>query len=257
MGVCRLCRSKRKLVESHIIPESMYPFGDGPRQPLVKIQLGQHTRRGRSPAGEYDPGLVCEQCEAIFSPWDDYAYRLLTKQPEASECIYEGGKLIACKISRYNYTKLKLFFISIMWKSTESDRPVFRQVRIGKRHTEMLAHMLRTSNPGTPDDYAVMIARLTDQGEAHKSVRSPYSTRWQERRFWRFYFGGYTCMIKVDQQPMPAQYSPYILTPDSPLRVMVMRFDKLEDYQHLASDLQRRAIATSVKVTPLRPPLRN
>lgn len=104
---CKFCHQERKLIEAHVIPRSFFEIDLANPPRLASNKDGVFPKR--SPAGMYDTQLVCEDCERLFSPFDDYAQRLLLANRDAAEPIYDGEQLIAYVYERYDYQKLKLY----------------------------------------------------------------------------------------------------------------------------------------------------
>jgi hypothetical protein len=125
MSVCKLCGEDRPLVKAHIVPKSMYPLEDDRREPLLRVPSAPEAPPERSWTGEYDPALVCAECEAMFAPWDDYAYRLLSNEPREEDYVFVDGEPVAYTLETYDYEKLKLFFVSLLWRASESSRHSF------------------------------------------------------------------------------------------------------------------------------------
>jgi hypothetical protein len=242
MSLCKLCGRSAPLVQAHIIPESMYPFESGRRQPLLKVPSNSDAPLGKSRVGEYDPELVCGPCEAKFSPCDDYASRLLRKEPKPEDCVYVDGEWRAYTIETYDYAKLKLFFVSLLWRASESTRTFFENVSVGPQHTAQLSEMIRNKDPGRPDEYSVCIVRFTDNIEAHKSVMTPQKQRYDGVRFCRFYLAGYMCPIKVDQRSAPSHFSSFVLRPSEALRIIVMKFNETHEFKALVSAVRKAGI---------------
>jgi hypothetical protein len=234
MSLCKLCGEDRPLVRAHIIPESMYPF-DEPREPLLMVPSTPDIYPGRSRRGVYDRELVCGPCEAEFSSWDDYANRLLRKEPGERDYTYVDGEPRVYTITTYDYAKLKLFFVSLLWRASESKQSFCEHVSIGPKHTSRLRQMIRNGEPGEPEEYSVFLVRLTHHDDAHKMVMSPQRRRHESVRFWRFQFAGYMCDIKVDQRPTPPPLCRWILRPNEPLRVFVTRFNETQEYRDMCA----------------------
>jgi hypothetical protein len=114
MSLCKLCGREAPLVKAHIISESMYPFEEERREPLLMVPSAPNIPRGKSSVGEYDSTLVCAECEAAFAPWDDYAVRIFRKEPKAENYIYIDGKPRVYTLKTYDYPKLKLFLFSVV-----------------------------------------------------------------------------------------------------------------------------------------------
>src|SRR5258706_1443213 len=116
VSLCKLCGEQGGLVEAHIIPRSFYePLKDG-SGPLTMGSNRPRFYPKRSSMGAYDKELVCGKCEALFSPWDDYAQRLLLRACEESSLFEANGQPIAYVYPTFDYHRLKLFFVSLLWR---------------------------------------------------------------------------------------------------------------------------------------------
>ena len=235
MSLCKLCGRSARLVNAHIIPESMYPFENQRREPLVMVASAPETPLGKSRVGEYDPKLVCAQCESTFSPWEDYTIRLFRK---------ESGQGDYNMIRTYDYHKLKLFFVSTLWRASETNRPFFEHVSIGPRHTARLKQMIQNHDPGEPEEYSVLIVRFTHPYDAHKAVMNPQKKRYGSDgvSFYRFYFAGHMCAIKVDRRPTPSPLSRFILRPNQPLYIASMKFEETQEYRAMVKAVRNRPL---------------
>jgi hypothetical protein len=231
MSLCKLCGDDRPLVRAHIIPESMYPFESESREPLIMVPSAPDVHPGRTRRGVYDRELVCGPCEAEFSPWDDYANRLLRKEPGEHDYTYVDGEPQVYIIRTYDYAKLKLFFVSLLWRVSESNQSFCEHVSIGPKHTARLRQMIRNGEPGEPEEYSVFLVRLTHHDDAHKTVMSPQLRRHKSVRFWRFQFAGYMCDIKVDRRPTPPPLCRWIMAPGERLRVIIVPFSKTPEFK--------------------------
>lgn len=239
MSTCKLCGQDKPLVNAHIIPESMYPFEGTPRQPLQVVASEKRGMRRQSPKGEYDPNLVCAGCEARFGPWDDYAARLLRRKPQDKDYLVGNKCEGAYQVQTYSYEKLKLFFISLLWRASETQRLAFSEVNVGPKYTKRIAEMICQSNPGDAEEFATFLIRYTHPRDAHKAVMTPQKQRWDGIFFYRFYLGGYMAGVKVDKRSAPPPYSRFVLRPGKPLLICVMPFQKTAEYREMVRTLRR------------------
>jgi hypothetical protein len=237
MNLCKFCGRQVPLVKAHIIPESMYPLEEVRREPLAIIHSDPNAPHGKSWIGEYDSTLVCAGCETMFSPWDDYAIRIFRQEPTKNNYLYIDGEPSLYTLDIYDYKKLKLFFVSLLWRAAESNRPPFANVNIGAKHTARLKRMIENEDPGDAEDYSVYIVRFMHRDGFHKAVMTPQRQRRGDDRvsFWHFYLAGYKCGIKVDQRPTPSPFVKMILRPNEPLRVVVMNFNETQEYKAVVS----------------------
>ena len=89
---CSLCGCDKKLINAHVIPRSFHePMKQGGQTPIIiTSKPGEYPKR--SPIGVYDKEIVCENCEAIFSPWDDYGNKFLTQELDEARYIGSNGE---------------------------------------------------------------------------------------------------------------------------------------------------------------------
>lgn len=223
MGDCKLGGERDvKLIKAHIIPHSLYGSNlngvEGPARLLSNLP-DQYPKR--APLGVYDDTIVCESCEAKFSPWDQYAHQLLVKEPYSE--LRNGEKVVGHQYDAYDYVRLKLFFVSLLWRAHASSQKFFSKVNVGP-HADRLAEMVLTGDPGEPDEYAVVIARF-DQPEADGFL-DPHPARIPASpvNLMRMYFAQHLFFIKVDKRSMPFPLSKFMLKPGQPLVVLLRNF---------------------------------
>jgi hypothetical protein len=123
---CKLCGLDHKLVDAHIIPRKMYEHMHDGRNASIILSSEDGVYPRRTNTGEYDSNIVCENCEAIFSPWDGYANELLLSDYDEDNYFYGSqGSRLAYIFNNVNYERLKLFFSSVLWRASVSQRDFF------------------------------------------------------------------------------------------------------------------------------------
>jgi hypothetical protein len=115
---CKFCHQDRKLVKAHVVPRRFFEINPAELPRLATDKDGTFPKR--APTGIYDMELVCETCERLVSPYDDYAQRLLRTNREAASQVVHEQQVIAYNYSRYDYQKLKVVFLSLLWRASES-----------------------------------------------------------------------------------------------------------------------------------------
>lgn len=225
---CKLCGKDKKLVRAHIIPKSLW-------KPLFEDELSPQTHPAaptvddkKYPVGVYDTGILCAQCESIFSPWDDYAQKLLLAKPTKDQYVIKNGRKIAYIENAIDYSKLKLFFISLLWKAAVSNHYFFSRVNVGSFEPQ-LRRMILKGDPGEPDVFAVMIAKCEDR--LGPIVLNPQPERWDEINYYRFYVAGYMVYIKVDSRPPPNFMGEFALDPEKPLIISLRALRTSKDFK--------------------------
>jgi hypothetical protein len=213
-GQCALCQQVAVLRNSHIIPEFLYgTLYD------EKNRFNTFGKRGEPKVGIEQKGfrehLLCDACEQRFSGYERVVASFYYGTVEAfaaqkAEVNYRGGlkftrvnkdarpttdavpKLLY--VEGVNYSALKLFLLSLLWRMGVSRLHFFREVELGP-HESQLRSMLLKDDPGEPDVYACQMSLI----EADKRLLTDYQS--QPRKFsqaGQTYYRLYTTGIRLD-----------------------------------------------------------
>lgn len=238
--ICKLCRQNRKLIDAHIIPRSFFDQLDDDSGP-IRIGTGKPgVYPKRSPMGAYDSRLVCESCEALFSPWDDYANRLLLAPYLEAAYLVINGEKIAYRFDSVDYQKLKMFFISLLWRASASKHYFFDGVKLGP-FQDLAGQMIVSNDPGDPQTFSVVLSRF--EHPTAVVMLNPDLTKFGDVNFYRFYLAGYVALVKVDKRKLPEAFEGLELAPDRSLIVLLRDFrssKELPVLKKLASAITRR-----------------
>jgi hypothetical protein len=152
---CKLCGLEKKLIEAHIIPRSFHRIDPNDKQPtrLLTNVEGRYTQK--LPKGAYDSTIVCEDCERRFSAWDDYGDEIFLKSWDKFEKLERHGEIIGYSLPEYDYPKLKLFFMSVLWRAAVSSHVLFASINLGPREP-ILKNSILNSDPGDVDHFGVV-----------------------------------------------------------------------------------------------------
>ncbi|SEK25188.1 hypothetical protein SAMN05421740_101346 [Parapedobacter koreensis] len=99
--------------------------------------------------GIYDKHILCQDCDSnVIGKNEDYVSKVLyggnigkEKRPMYFNQVNQNG-LKSTLISNIDYTKTKLFFLSLLWRAHISKHEFFEQVDLGKEHSEEIRRML-------------------------------------------------------------------------------------------------------------------
>lgn len=227
---CKLCLEQKKLVKAHIIPKSFYkPMRKGTTAPRITSDSRRFNPR-KVPTGVYDQTIVCQECEGRFQAWDDYAAKLLLSPSTKIEDFFdEVGRKLAYRIDNVAYGKLKLFFMSVLWRVSVSSHLFFSQVRLGT-HEATLRAMILNKDPGDENAFSVVLCRF-DQSLAQHFLLYPHRQRHDGINIIRLYLSDYIAEIKVDKRMPPGFMVPLLLTPDKPLWVIIRELKSSNEYE--------------------------
>lgn len=221
---CKFCLQDKKLIDAHIIPRCFFEAMRDRRdnQPFQLLSNTQNEHLQKLWIGSYDKNILCEECEKVFQKWDNYACKILLSNIHNGDYILDsnGGK-VGYKLENIDYKKLKLFFLSVLWRASVSKRKEFKKVNTSRLFENRLKIMIKNSDPGSTNDFLVVIRRFIDYLGIN-FLMDPYKLRIDGINFYRFYLGaGYEFHIKVDKRDLRESDVLYTLAlkPKSPLYI--------------------------------------
>ena len=143
-GICKLCGQTAELLNSHIVPKFIIRQSGllGAGFSIVCISDKSFTQHNRQDAiKEY---LLCLACESRLSILEDYAARQIYGKVSPFQNLPSNGIIWA----GLDYTKMKLFTTSILWRMSISSHDFYKTVSLGGRHEAIIREMLLNNNPG-------------------------------------------------------------------------------------------------------------
>jgi hypothetical protein len=217
---CKLCGEANKLIEAHIIPRSFYRIDPGRKHPglLITDKKGRYAQT--VPKGVYDASILCEHCERRFSRWDDYGNELLIKSWHKFEKIEDRGEHLAYRLDGYDYSLLKMFVLSVLWRASVSGHVMFDRIDLGTRELS-LRNAILLSDPGDSDHFGVVLQAFDS---AEVGMLNPHGERFSGLRFCRLYLSHVIAFIKVDSRPFKDPFRSLALSPARPLVVLQKEF---------------------------------
>lgn len=222
-GNCLLCgETGVKLVDSHIIPKSLYgELLKKDTAPLIVTNTqGEYPKRSQK--GVYEK-IVCERCEALFSGWDDYACELFMKtapeeMPHQQASVYRD----------IDNTKLKMFFLSLAWRMHVSGQRFFDAFDVGP-YAEKLKQAVVTGDPTLVPEIDVVITRFDHK--LAENFLGPSRLRIEHINGYRVGFYKHLCWLKVDKRNYPDPFSKMCLSNRDDLVVLNREFEGSPEYR--------------------------
>jgi hypothetical protein len=229
------------LEKAHILPRQFYHsmrrgargFGDADMVPRIYF-LGQKRKPKQSQSGIYDSKILCSQCEDLIGPWDRYAQELFLQRFPRKPYIAEDGKSFY-SILEYDYKSLKLFFLSVLWRSAVSTHEFFAGINI-EECEERLRSMLLAQNPGSSFEFPVMVIRY--EGVFRDIMPSPSSAVIHDARIHHFRVPGYGWIIQTNDAPPSQELDQLRIRPGEPLVVKSIRFKHTYAFNSLLHDVR-------------------
>ena len=226
--ICKLTKQEGKPVNAHIIPESFFEI-DSNEKGITKILTNNSdTYPKRAPKGVYDKTIITEEGERILSKWDDYASSIFLKETEKYDKIHYESKHIAYQLKSYNYSLLKLFALSVLWRASVSSHYFYRRINLGP-HEEPIRQALLNNTPNDTDWYSVSFAVWSDR-DKNPGLMDPYKTRFGGLNYYILYFSRYIMYIKIDKRNAVDNMKSIQLMEDTPLLIVTRELEKSKEY---------------------------
>ena len=225
---CKFCGNERILIKAHIIPASFFRrIKQGTKAlEMITNRAGEYTKK--APIGVYDKTIICSKCESIWQEWDTYAQQLLADEPLNGRARYHNNEKIGYVVDNFEYKKLKLFFISMVWRASVSSHQFYSKVSLGQFEDIAKQH-IEKSDPGGSEDFSVTLAKF-DHPLA-KSTLDPHDDKHSDVNYVRFYLAGYIAYIKIDNKPAPMPLSKLAIAENRPLYIVCRDFTKSKELE--------------------------
>lgn len=222
MGECKLCGDKEaNLAKSHIIPKSLYGdaiSGAGGIARLVSNTEGHFPER--SPIGVYDQSILCISCEESLSPWDDYANEIFI-EGRPDDAFVLNGEPLAGKYEEFDLHKLKMFFLTLLWRMQVTTHRMFGAIQLGP-YQERIKQAILEQCPDSVPEVDVVISKFKID---YTAFLGPSQLRIDGVNGYRVAFEKYLCWVKVDSRPFPEPFSAMAISKGSPMHILYREFD--------------------------------
>ena len=255
-GYCKLTGEYGKFVASHLIPKALTrPAKAG--LPFVEAGLGKRpTRRWNS---WYDGRLVIRAGEDVLSALDDWAIRELRKHRlvwsgwEPSQSLLDHTQMPGTpwgirEVEGIDPRKLRLFFLSLLWRAAATERPEFSDVTLPSADLEKLRLMLLESRPEPLSFYPVRLIQLSTVGVVHNHTpitdvkHIPAIDGQPERQIpiFRFYFDGLIAHVQrqAHDDGETEALGPLVVGNQTKLVVSTVTYEGSLQHMHLRSVME-------------------
>ena len=153
--MCKFCNQEKRLILSHIIPKSFYQLKQHGNQSMLSFATKKIDKtRYQNGLKEY---LMCAECDGMLGKLDEYAGKILfqqvTKHPFKN---VDGIKTYLFRENEFDYKKLRLFFISLVWRASVST--LFNGFSLNK-YEDIALKILKQEIPDNPDWFVPVVIR--------------------------------------------------------------------------------------------------
>jgi ribosome recycling factor len=141
IGKCKLCLKDKKLVNSHIFSEFLYESVYDEKHKFKSVSDHPNHKTTKDFQKGFREHLLCEKCDnEVIQSYEDYAAKLLRKIN--SVCKDDTETIV---IKPYDYTKFKLFILSLIWRCHIANNYTFDSINLNQ-HAEKIRRMLLRVN---------------------------------------------------------------------------------------------------------------
>lgn len=269
---CALCQQIRPLRESHIIPEFLH----GPLYEDTIRRFNTYGLDGRPKTGFLQKGqhehLLCDECEQRFCVYENWASGFYKGAIAAfsnttrSEIPY-GKKLRFTRIDSdgnptmtavptkliadgFDYAKMKLFLLSILWRMGMSQSYFFSGLTLGFQE-KRIRRMLLEDDPGSAERYACQLRLIHLDGRLITDYQSqPRQFDYCGRKCCRLFSTGFRFDFMVSNHPPDPKFVELYCVKPQPQYVCWV--DSILTHPDLAGEL--REFGAAMKWTKDRDP---
>jgi hypothetical protein len=148
---CRLCRQRRPLCRSHIVPELAY-------QPIKNDKHQMFLLEGRvktKQTGHWER-LLCSDCETLLSGYEtEFKKSWMDTIPRSFGHLRTRPLEDAIVVGVPDYGAFKLFHLSVFWRASVSQSfKVGGGIWLGE-YEDQVGSLLRSGDPGDPGDFPI------------------------------------------------------------------------------------------------------
>ncbi len=229
---CKLCKKKSDLKNSHIIPEFIYKCLYDEKHRFHELS-DDVNKKNKMPQKGLREKLLCIECEQHLSKYERYASLILNGG--YSLTVRNEGRLI--HLGNIEYSKFKLFALSVLWRAGVSNLGFFDQVKLGA-HEEKLRLMILNNDPSTEYKYPFILSPIIHENEVQEAlIIKPTWTRLGGHYGYRFVFGGIAWVFVVSNHMAPKVVVKASINKDNELTMLPWELTNMKFITHMAQDL--------------------
>ena len=154
---CKLCKNIAEIRKSHIIPNFIYrPLYDKDIHRFHSFSSHNKLKPKYLQKGIWEK-LLCDDCEQKLGQYEKYMKENFFDNPNI-KAKQKGDHLI---VSNLDYSKFKLFQLSILWRMSVAEKIGFEKFSLSKDE-EIIRNMLIHDKPGNIDEYGCIMFYMAD-----------------------------------------------------------------------------------------------
>ena len=186
----------------------------------------------RIPTGYYDKQIMCQHCDnVILGELETYSSKVLfhglkDKKNEVKivNTITPDG-LRVLLLDNIDYSKFKLFLLSILWRASISNHPYFNEVSLG-HHEERIRLALLHGDPLKEDDYQACMLLVKKNDELPRDyILNPIKINQKIDPSFCFYMNGSFYFFSTDKNESLEIYKHGSIKMSNKMEIPVIELD--------------------------------
>ncbi len=205
--ICQLCLKEKELCKkSHIIPDFMYKEIYDDKHTIYKVDFEKYGKSSKVQSGEYESNILCSDCDNnIIGKLETYGSWVLygpkNNLPKRNEKNQHSVTFSVCR--GVDYTKFKLFLLSILWRASISSNQFFEYISLGP-HEETIRQMILNNDAKKDDDYPCWISTYRNNADAPiETVGQPMRQKDNKGTRYTFLLSGILFMFFISKHALP------------------------------------------------------
>jgi len=212
---------------------------------IAPIDLIEFKRKKLLPNGFYDSNILCENCDnKILGNLESYASLVIWGgKGNPDSCAKFEGRTNQLNqkflhLTNLDYTKFKLFLLSIIWRASISNHKMFNSVSLGE-HGDRIRKMIIENNPSSEDNYPVGMFILTQNERGPtKMISNPIPIKKDKSLIYHFLINGLAINYNIEGQADKELYDQITIKENNTMDVFI--FNEKESTEYLDSYLKKK-----------------
>jgi len=192
-GICKLCkREKNLLKKSHIIPNFLYKelYDKQHKINILDIFSKDEIKKPIRPStGEYEQFILCSECDNnIIGRYESYCSIIIQNKDNKikNKIIINNKGNRFNEISNIDYTKTKLFLLSLLWRMSISSRDIYKDVNL-ESWEEQIRNQIIDDNPKKDNNIPIIILSWKNDKKMARDIITQPSKYYNDSKKITFY----------------------------------------------------------------------
>lgn len=226
---CQLCLQDKKLIKAHIIPEHFYKglYDEKGQFIEVHVDKDKSEKTKKRFKGIWDNTILCGDCDnSILGKLDDYAAKILwgyrNQELKFTDFQRPDEPLVQWRTAYgIDTTRIKLFFLSMLWRADVSKNVFFEDVDLGTEHRDKIRSMIIENNAGTRNDYPILLLHYSrSDTESRKVISKIFKYQKDAVTYYVAIMSGILVLWYIEPNATTEKFKSMIVSADNDLHII-------------------------------------